>query len=469
MRKKVAVQGLGFVGLAMATVLANSKNNKGESLFEVTGIDVPNRDDFYQKINKGILPFKTEDKTFEIELKRAITDYKNFHATSDISFYKEAEVVVCDVHLSIEKKSFDDYKNYELHDSPFKKAITTLGQTVSANCLVLVETTVPPGFTRNVVYPILKKEFLARGIITEPLLAHSYERVMPGKDYLSSIRSYYRTFSGISPLSREKVREFLSLFIEVEKYPLREEASPEASELAKVLENSYRAMNIAFIYEWTLLAEKLGINLFSVIQGIKNRNTHNNIMKPGFGVGGYCLTKDSLLAQWSSDNICKEPVDLQFSLLALKINDLMPLHSVDLISKQRSLKNLKLALLGVSYREDVGDTRFSPSEVFVGECLKLGANVSAHDPYIDHWDEMPLVPRINEFSELQNFETVVLGTRHKCYLEMSAIDWVKCMAPNTLVVDAFDILDDAKIVYLLRNNIQVIGVGKGHISSLLES
>lgn len=469
MKKKVAVQGLGFVGLAMATVLANAKDKAGNPCFEVTGIDLPNRDEFYKKINNGELPFKTEDESFSPELKIAVKEYKNLYATDNVSYYSNAEVVICDVHLSIEKKNSENYYDFHLHDFPFKAAIKTLGQKVSHQCLILIETTVPPGFTRNIVYPIVKKEFLARGIQTDPIIAHSYERVMPGKDYLSSIRSYYRTYSGLNKEAKARAREFLELFIDTKTYPLKEEVNPESSELAKVLENSYRALNIAFIYEWTLLAESLGVNLFSVIDGVKNRKTHNNIMKPGFGVGGYCLTKDSLLAQWSSENISQERVDLNFSLLALKTNDLMPLHSLNLIAKQRNLNNLNIAVLGVSYREDVGDTRFSPTELFAVESLKKGAKVKVHDPYIDYWEEMPDVGWISDLNELTQFDVLVLTTRHQCYLTLSANEWLNYLNPGTLVLDAFDILNDEKIVHLLKNKIQVIGVGKGHIPQLLET
>ena len=141
--------------------------------------------------------------------------------------------------------------------------------------------------------------------------------------------------------------------------------------MAKVLENSYRAANIAFIQEWTEYAEKAGVNLYDVINAIRVRSTHQNIMAPGFGVGGYCLTKDSLLADWSLNNLFKGNKHLDMSLNAININDLMPRYTFNLLKKEiKKIKNINLAIFGVSYLNDVVDTRFSPSEFFSTCVLK---------------------------------------------------------------------------------------------------
>ena len=387
----VCVQGLGFVGLAMATVVANAKTKEGRPQYRVVGVDLPERDGFYNTINQGQMPFTSEDESFPSELHRAVVETNNFLATPDTKFFASADIVVTDVNLSIEKKSPNDYFSFSLKDAPFRAAVRTLGQTIRPECLVLVETTVPPGFTSEVVLPILREEFLKRGIKSEPLVAHSYERVMPGRHYLSSIRAIHRTFSGTSSAAAERAKNFLSTIVDVEKFPLRQEAYPEASELAKVMENSFRAMNIAFIQEWTELADKMGVNLYSVVEGIRNRPTHKNIMNPGFGVGGYCLTKDSLLAQWSSDEFFHSDLGLPMSLEALKINDHMPLYTAKLIRERISLRGKSVGILGLSYREDVGDSRFSPTEIFYDEIKKDGATIKIHDTYLQSWIEKPEV------------------------------------------------------------------------------
>jgi UDP-N-acetyl-D-glucosamine dehydrogenase len=463
----VCVQGMGFVGLAMATVVANTFDQNNHPLYNVVGIDLPQKESLVEKINKAQLPFITEDKSFAIELQRAVLKNKNFTASTDENLLSLADIVIVDVHLNILKIFAENNLEYNFDRRPFEQAIRTLGRLIKKDCLVIIETTVPPGFCKNVVEPILKDEFGKRKINSTPLIVHSYERVMPGKEYLSSIRKYFRTFAGIDKKSSKLGRKFLTSVIDTKQYPLKQEDYTEASELAKILENSYRATNIAFIYEWTLLAEKIGVNLFSIIEGIKYRKTHSNIMKPGFGVGGYCLTKDPLLALWSEENFYNLNYGLPFSLKALEVNHKMPLHVIDLILEKTKLEGKKVAILGISYREDVGDSRFSPAKVLFEELLKYdGLKCSVHDPYINSWSEVPDAHFIKSISELIKYDIVVLATRHNQYLNIRKRSWLSFLKDRSLIVDANNILDDIKIKYLLVNKIDVIGVGKGHIKRM---
>jgi nucleotide sugar dehydrogenase len=463
----VCVQGMGFVGLAMATVVANALDQNNQPLYNVIGIDLPDKKNLIEKINNAEMPFKTEDKSFAIELKNAVLKNKNLTASTDENLFNKANIVIVDVQLSHEKTSSDRYYKNKLNKEPFEIAIRTLGRLVKEDCLIIIETTVPPGFCTNIVKPILEEEFKKRKINSTPLIVHSYERVMPGKEYLNSIREYFRTFSGINEKSSKLGKKFFTSIINTKDYPLREEKYTEATELAKILENSYRSTNIAFIYEWTLLAEKMGVNLFSIIDGIKNRKTHNNIMKPGFGVGGYCLTKDSLLALWSVKNFYNLNYGLPFSIKALEVNSKMPLHAIDLIREKTNLEGKNVIILGVSYREDVGDARSSPTQVLFRALQKYdGLKCSVHDPYIDYWSEQPNAVIIKSISELKKFDIVVLATRHKQYLNIKKKSWLSSLKEGSLVVDANNILDDIKIKYLLDNKIDVIGVGKGHIKRM---
>lgn len=456
----VCVQGLGFVGLAVATVIANAKNEEGETYYDVVGLDLPNRDEFYNKINKGILPFECEDQSFSKEIYQATIVEKNLQVTSDLSSLRICHFVICDVNFDIEKN------NLTILDQSYKKAIKTLGENIAPECLILIESTVPPGYCKKIIEPLLVEEFKKRGITSAPLLCHSYERVMPGKDYLNSIRKFHRTLSADNPSALSRGKEFLETFVNTKEFPLKIENQTEATELAKILENSYRAMNIAFIYEWTLLAEKMGINLFSVVEGIRKRPTHKNIMAPGFGVGGYCLTKDALLAEWSAKNLYDHASGLPFSMEAIKINDKMPLHVLNKIRELKKLKDLKILLVGISYREDVGDTRFSPAEIFAKAAIAEGAQIYYHDPYVSYWNEVTEAQQAQELISSHSYDVIILSTRHKQYLEKSEQSWLEFIAAQTLVVDTFNILDDQKIIALLRSKIEVIGVGKGHINNL---
>lgn len=463
----VCVMGMGFVGVAMATVIAATRDTHSNPLYRVVGLDLPSQQSRLAAIQAGQLPFATEDAEFAPALADAVLETQNFCVSMDPAVLSKADIVVLDINLDIHKG--ETPQDYTLKDRPFRKALDTLGTHLSPEALLLVETTVPPGFCRHVIAPTLSAAFKNRGLAQEPLIAHAYERVMPGKNYLRSIREYYRTFSALTPEAEARVTPFLNSIIATEKAPLYQAPSPEASELAKIMENAYRSVNIAFIYEWCLLAEKMQVNLFEVVKSIRVRHTHKNIMNPGFGVGGYCLTKDALLAQWSADHLYASAHGLPFSLQALRTNDQMPLHTVRRIQTERSREQLATAtllLLGVSYREDLGDTRFSPAEVFYQALKSDIQNWHMHDPYVTHWDECPEVLWQSVEQGVPAADIIVLGTRHQDYLQRSPKDWLALARPGQLWVDANNILSDESITSLLQHGVEVIGIGKGHIPQL---
>ena len=208
----------------------------------------------------------------------------------------------------------------------------------------------PPGFIDNILLPIFKVELKKRKIeYNSVYLSYSYERVTPGKNYINSIINGYRVYSGINKNSKKECRNFLEKIINSNKYPLTELENITAAEIAKTMENSYRAVNIAFIEEWTILSEKLNINLKKIIDTIKLRPTHRNMMYPGFGVGGYCLTKDPLLPESSAKYIFKNKnLKFKFSKLAIKTNNSMPIRSFKLINSnlKNRINNKKILLKG---------------------------------------------------------------------------------------------------------------------------
>jgi UDP-N-acetyl-D-glucosamine dehydrogenase len=161
---------------------------------------------------------------------------------------------------------------------------------------VMIETTVAPGTTEFVAYPIMKKAFQARGLESLPLLAHSYERVMPGRQYIASIRDFWRVCSGCNEEATKRVVKFLNEVLNTEDFPLTVMDRPIESETTKIVENSYRATILAFLNEWSIFAERNGVDLTKVIGAIKVRPTHSNMIFPGPGIGGYCLPKDGVWA-----------------------------------------------------------------------------------------------------------------------------------------------------------------------------
>ena len=163
-------------------------------------------------------------------------------------------------------------------------AIESIAKHIKKGALIIVETTVPPGTCEKVIVPKLEEILAKRKLSLDDIfLAHSYERVMPGDDYLNSIINFWRVFSGMNKESSDLCEDFLSKIINIDQYPLTRLSSMTSSETAKVLENTYRAVNIALIDEWTKYAELVGIDIFEIVDAIRKRPTHSNMMYPGIG------------------------------------------------------------------------------------------------------------------------------------------------------------------------------------------
>lgn len=459
-RKTVCVQGLGFVGAAMALAIADAKDTDGAPLYNVIGIDVPNEAGHKKalSINDGIFPFENNDKKLEEAGKNAYRN-GNLWATTDSDYFSQADVVVVDINLDV-KYTEDNEPILDL--ALFKEAMYTLGKQMKAGTLMIVETTVPPGSCEKVVYPIIKEEFSKRGISeSEIFIAHSYERVMPGENYFDSIVNFWRVYSGINEESADKCQEFLESIISTEQYPLTRLEKTTATETAKVLENSYRATTIAFIEEWGRFAEAVGIDLFEVIDAIRMRPTHSNMRQPGFGVGGYCLTKDPYFAPLAAKEIWGlEGMDFPYSTKSVRINNAMPLVSLKKIEHllNGTLKGKKLLILGISYRQDVGDTRYSPSETFVKVAIEKGAKIDCQDPLVEYWKEMEMKVQQN-IPQFIGYDAIVFTVQHGQYKN---IDFKTMgISDGTLIFDANCVLSKTQRKDIVqRKNVRLVSIGR---------
>ncbi|ABC45357.1 NDP-sugar dehydrogenase, putative [Salinibacter ruber DSM 13855] len=464
----MVVQGLGFVGAVMALVVANAPHED----YVVIGVDLPTHEG-KQKVdalNKGVFPIESADPTVE-ELHEQALDQQNFLATCNEHAYEVADVVVVDVNLDVEKNTDSDraLRGYDVDLSPFKSACRTVAERCPSETLVIVETTVPPGTCRNVVKPIFDETFEKRGLAKTYRLGHSFERVMPGPDYVDSIRNFYRVYAGIDEDSADATRDFLESIIYTDEFPLTRLGSTTASEMTKVLENSYRAMNIAFVQEWTEFAEEVGVNLYEVIEAIRKRPTHRNLMFPGLGVGGYCLTKDPLLASWARSAHGKGDGEahLPQSETAVEINDRMPRHTFERLQTalDDTVEGKTIVLLGVSYRKDVGDTRYTPAAYLYDLLEEHGAAVKLHDPYVEHWDERDREVRQDLEAVLtEKVDAVVFSTPHTEYEDNAELQRRLHALPDSIVVhDAWGVLSDGEIGALQSTHrVQVSGRGDLH-------
>lgn len=459
-RPVVCVQGLGFVGTAMAVAVASAKNNDGSPRYNVIGVDLPSPvgQKKIDSINQGVLPLETVDEKL-IGAFAAAHERGNFVATSQPDVYAHADVVLVDIHLDV------DFSGDEpsIAFNGFKKAISTIGEYIQPQSLIIVETTVPPGTCEKVVFPALKSAFEARGLSDEPLVAHSYERVMPGADYFESIVNFWRVFAGVTQASGDACERFLSTVINVDEYPLSRLHSTNASEIGKVLENSYRATTIAFMEEWGRFAEAVGVDLFQVINAIRKRPTHSNMRQPGFGVGGYCLTKDPLFAKLSAKEIFQlDNMEFPFCVNAVDTNNRMPLVTLEKLEQHFSgqLQGKKALMLGVSYRQDVGDTRYSPSEIFVRAATDKGMSVQCHDPLIDYWEELSIDVMNHELPSSAGLDVLVLTVPHREYADVDWVAWIG--GQRVLVMDANSVLSNDQVATIRAAGHTVISIGRGN-------
>jgi len=497
-REIVVVLGLGFVGAVMAAVVASSKDKNGKPGKFVIGVQRPSTRSFWkiQLFNRGISPVKSEDPEVDKLIHECVVVNKNMVATYNLDAMELADAVVVDVQCDFLKQSLGNLATGQTDMAALEESFHTIAERIPAECLVLIETTVAPGTTEQVAYPIMKKIFEKRGLDAEPLLAHSYERVMPGKEYVKSIRDFWRVCSGVNETAKQRVVKFLTEVLNTKEFPLTVLDKPIESETSKIVENSYRATILAFLDEWSVFAEQNGVDLLKVIKAIKMRPTHSNMIFPGPGIGGYCLPKDGGLGMWAYKHILGwEENIFKITPTAININDTRALRACQMTrdalrNMGRPIAAAEVLLLGASYREDVGDTRYSGSELMVRRLTEMGAEMHVHDPYVSHWWEFEAQEsypsaghslarffrnqeKLKELRVSQDLagsfkdvDAVILAVRHKQYLELKPDDVVKMIGKPVAVIDCFGILDDEKIRRYFELGCEVKGLGRGHVSRI---
>ena len=497
----VVVMGVGFVGAVMAAIIADTVDKQtGKPGKFVIGCQRPSVRSYWKipLLNLGISPVKAEDPEVEPMIARCVLDKKTLIATYNSDCLKLADCVVVDVQCDYTKQDLGNMRTGRAEMAALEATIKTIGEKVSPDCMTLIETTVAPGTTEFVAWPIMKKAFVARGIETEPLLAHSFERVMPGRQYVASIRDFWRVCSGCDSQARERVEKFLREVLNTEEFPLTVMDRPIESETTKIVENSYRATILAFLDEWSLFAERNGVDLIKVVEAIKVRPTHSNMIFPGPGIGGYCLPKDGGLGYWAYKHILGFDDDIfKISTTAIDVNDTRGLHVATLTrdalrNMGRQAAGATILLCGASYRQDVGDTRYSGSEIVVRKLTEMGAEMRVHDPYLEHWYELEsqdtypapghswarffrnqdglvnIRVQSDLAESLAGAQAIILAVPHAPYLELDPDKIVEWAGQPLAVIDCFGILDDERIRRYFELGCEVKGLGRGHIQRIKE-
>jgi nucleotide sugar dehydrogenase len=497
----VVVMGVGFVGAVMAAIIADTVDKEsGKPTKFVIGCQRPSTRSYWKipLLNEGRSPVKAEDPEVDPMIRRCVLDKKTLIATYNSDCLKLADCVVIDVQCDYSKHDLGNMRTGKVEMAALEATIKTIAEKIPPHCLTLIETTVAPGTTEYVAWPIMKKAFKTRGIDSEPLLAHSFERVMPGKEYVASIRDFWRVCSGCNAEARSRVEKFLHEVLNTRDFPLTVMDRPIESETTKIVENSFRATLLAFLDEWSLFAERNGVDLIKVVKAIKMRPTHCNMIFPGPGIGGYCLPKDGGLGYWAYKHILGFQDDIfKLTTQAIDINDTRGLHAAELTrdalrNMGRQIAAAKILLCGASYRQDVGDTRYSGSEIVVRKLTEMGADIHVHDPYVEHWYELESqdtypapghswarffrnqgeLVNVRVEKDLQKavkgVEALILAVPHQPYLGLDPKKIVDWATGPIAVVDCFGILTDEQIRQYFELGCEVKGLGRGHIQRIKE-
>jgi UDP-N-acetyl-D-mannosaminuronic acid dehydrogenase len=455
----VVVIGMGYVGIPCAVLLADVPG------FTVTGVQRRSERSGWkiECLNNGCSPFEGDEPGLAELIHRVAVGKKTFRVTDDYAVCGEADAILVDVQTPTDGDHVPHYDS-------LREVSTQAGRYLRPGTLVIIESTVAPGTTQHVVQPILEKESGLKGG-KDFYLAFSYERVMPGK-LLKYITDFPRVVGGIDA---ESARRAVDLY----RHIVKAELSPTdvlTAEVAKVVENAYRDVNIAFANEVALACERMGVNVFEVRELI-NARPDRHMHMPGAGVGGHCLPKDSWLLKYGLEKYGREqvgretdnrhsPFAMRLIPLAREINDGMPEHMLALIEQElqkrgTALDGAKVAVLGVSYLENADDTRNTPAAALARLLLARGAQVVAHDPYVrlPDWQrvlgdghDVPLTADLE--GALAGVDCAAIVTKHREYFELTP-ERMRSVMRTPVVVDGRNVLDfgDSGIV--------VRAVGKG--------
>ena len=382
---KIAIIGQGYVGLPLAIAAANSS-------FEVTGIDTDSKK--LSDINSGKSP--VEDVS-DSEIQSVIKSGK-YQALVEAVINPSTEIVCICVPTPLGQ-------NHQPDLEILKSATKDVSKNLKAGMLVIIESTIQPGTTRNIVVPILERE---SGLNRDQfLIAYSPERIDPmNKNF--NIKNTPKLVAGLTPEAATKAKDFYSKFIQ--QVDICD--SLEVAETAKLLENSFRLVNISFINELAMFCQKIGIDVNDVIKAASTKPYGFMPFYPSVGVGGHCIPVDPL---YLAEAAREAGAPSRFIELADEINLGMPTYFVGRASEMLGgLKGKKVLVIGVSYKPNVADIRETPVEALISGLKRSGAVVSWHDDLVKSWNGEVSV-------ELgSGYDLAILATPHD-YLELSKL------------------------------------------------
>ena len=451
MSKKIVVVGMGYVGIPAAALFADVDD------FNVVGIQRRSKRSGWKIdwLNKGKNPIGGDEPGLS-ELIERVVKKKTFRVTEDFSECADADAILIDVQTPTDEKGIPHYES-------LKEVSKEVGKQIKKGVMVVIESTVAPGTTENIVKPILEKESgLAAG--RDFSLVFSYERVMVGR-LIKNIIQLPRIVGGID---EESTRRGIELYKNIVKEKIYS-ANALTTEVAKVVENTYRDVNIAFANEVALMCESLGVDVFKVRELVNtlpndptnpSTNPIRNMHFPGAGVGGHCLPKDPWLLKYGVDTYGKFKVEPHVIVASRKLNMNMPMHMIDLLKEGLNeagikLKDAKVTILGVAFLENSDDTRNTPSKPLYEELKKKHAKPVLHDPYVREFE----ISFTKDFNEaIKDSDAIMLVTKHKDYFNLD-LSQIKNKMRTPVLIDGRNIFDKEKCEKL---GFIFKGVGKPH-------
>ncbi len=441
--KKIGVLGMGYVGIPAAVLFADAP-----CFDKVFGFQRNSKSSSYKidMLNRGESPLKGEEPGLE-ELISKVVEAGKFECTSDFSKISELDAVT----LAIQTP-FANPKDLEPDFSALIEGIKNVGKYLRPGMLVVLESTITPGTTGGMAKEILEKESgLKAG--EDFALAHAPERVMVGR-LLKNIREHDRIVGGINETSTKRAVELYSPVLTIGKViPM----SATAAEVTKTAENTFRDLQIAAINQLALYCEAMGINVYDVRTGVdslKGEGITRAVLWPGAGVGGHCLTKDTYHLE-RGVKIGNGQLDYpggadSIYVLARKINDFMPVHMYNLTAAAlkragKEMKDSKIAMLGWAFIRDSDDARNTPSEPYRDFCLKAGAKIAVHDPYVTHYPGVEISDDLEE--TLKDADAIVVLAGHSAYFNLEA-DRLKSISgkTNPVIVDGRNVIEPDKFI-----------------------
>jgi UDP-N-acetyl-D-mannosaminuronic acid dehydrogenase len=437
----IVVVGMGYVGVPVAALFADVPG------FNVTGLQRRSGRSAWKidALNQGKSVIEAEEPGLP-ELIKRIHDKGTFHVTDDISVYREADAIIIAVQTPVDENHIPQYES-------LRSVLADIGENMKSGSLICLESTVAPGTTNHLAKPILEQHSGLK-VGRDFSLLFSYERVMVGR-LLHNLTLYDRIVGGIDTESTRRGIELYRHIVKANLHP----TDALTAEVAKVTENAYRDVNIAFANEIAIICESLGVNVHTVrrfVNSLPNdssnpsANPYRNMHTPGAGVGGHCLPKDSWLLKYGLDAYGSFKFEPNLIIGSRYLNDNMPNHMKELTEEALKEKNLrlrdaKLTLLGVAFLENSDDTRNTPAEplykLLEGQCRGL----IAHDPYVKEYETLKITQNLNE--AINNSDCLIVVTRHKEYLTIKPATLKKQMR-TPIIVDGRKVFNQEECLKL---------------------